>query len=405
MKQFNWLVRFISSVSILTVISSCSQTHFRSTNYIYQVPKQIEDGLLTANLVNLDIDTNQIKQLTKLILADSFPNIHSVLIAKDNKLVYENYFEGRDQNWGSSLGYAKHGINILHDTRSISKSVVAACVDIAMQQQKIKSIDDPIFNYLPEYGKYKTTQNEAITIKHLLTMRSGIKWDENVPHGTSANNETQMERSTNPVEYVLSRPMDTTPGKVWKYNSGGVQVLAEILKNVSGENIDLFAAKYLFAPLGIKEYQWTYSSNTAIWFHLSKLFSKRIKFAAAASGIRLTSRDLLKFGLLYLNNGKYNDKQILSENWVTETLKTKTPRDTVASAATNGYSYLFWTQIDTVNNKIFELITARGNGGQRIFINKEGNLVVVITAGNYNKSGIKNDGQLALDKYILSALR
>ncbi len=405
MKQLNWLTLFLSSLFLFTVISSCSQTHFRSNNYTYQIPKQIEDGLVIDNLISAGIDTNQIIQLTKLILADSFPNIHSLLIAKDNKHVYENYFEGKDENWGSNLGYAKHDTNILHDTRSISKSVVAACIDIAVQQQKIKSIDDPIFNYLPSYSKYKTTQNETITIKHLLTMTSGIKWEENnIPHGRSSNNETQMERSINPVEYVLRQPMDTLPGKVWKYNSGGVQVLAEIIRNVSGDNVDSFAAKYLFATLGIKNYKWTYSSNISIWFNLNKIFSKRRKFPAAASGLRLTSRDLLKFGLLYLNSGKWNGNQILSENWVNETLTTKILRDT-ATSATNGYSYLFWTQTDTINNKVFNLITARGNGGQRIFINKASNLVVVFTAGNYNKTGIKNDGQLALDKYILPALR
>jgi CubicO group peptidase (beta-lactamase class C family) len=402
MKRFKWLNIFLSLVFILTAISSCRQTHFRSTNYTYQTPKNIADGLLTDNLGSVGIDTNQIVQLTKLILADSFPNIHSLLIAKDNKLVYENYFDGKDENWGSNLGYAKHDINTLHDIRSISKSIVAACIDIAIQQQKIKSIDDPIFHYLPEYSKYKTAQNENITVKHLLTMSSGIKWNEDVPHGTSANNETQMERSINPVEYVLSQPMDTIPGKVWNYNSGGIQVLAEILRNVYGENIDMVAKKYLFAPLGITAYEWTYSSNIAIWFHLNKLFSKRRTFPAAASGLRLTSRDLLKFGLLYLNNGKWNDKQILSESWVNETLQTKILRDTATS--TNGYSYLFWTQTDTVNKKSFQLITAKGNGGQRIFINKESNFIVVITAGNYNKSGIKNDGQLALDKYIIPAL-
>jgi CubicO group peptidase (beta-lactamase class C family) len=403
MNQLKCLNIFLRSLFMLTVLSSCNQKHFRSTNYTYQIPQKLDDGLLTDNLVNMGIDTNAILQLTKLILADSFPNMHSLLIAKDNKLVYENYFEGKDENWGSNLGYAKHDTNILHDTRSISKSVVAACIDIAIQQQKIKSIDEPIFNYLPEYIQYKTAQNEIITIKHLLTMSSGIKWDENVPHGTSENSETEMERSLNPVEYVLSLPMDTLPGKVWKYNSGGVQVLAEIIRNVSGENIDLFAAKNLFTPLGIKDYKWTYSSSIAIWFNLTKIFNKRRKFPAAASGLRLTSRDLLKFGLLYVNNGKWNDKQILSEEWVAETLKAKILRDSVLSE-TNGYSYLFWTHTDTVNNKQFQLITARGNGGQRIFVNKASNLIVVITAGNYNKSGIKNDGQVALDKYILSAL-
>lgn len=405
MKQVIWLNLLLSLLFLMSAVFNCSQKHFRSTNYIYQVPKQIGDGLEIDNLANSGFDTTPIIQLTKLILADSFPNIHSLLIAKDNKLVYENYFEGKDENWGSNLGYAKHDTNILHDTRSISKSVVAACIDIAIQQQKIKSIDDPIFKYLPEYTKYKTAQNEAITIKHLLTMSSGIEWEENnVSHGTSANNETQMEKSINPIEYVLSQSMDTLPGKIWKYNSGGVQVLAEIIRNISGENIDIFAAKYLFAPLGIKDYTWTYSSNIAIWFHLNKLLSRRRKFPAAASGLRLTSRDLLKFGLLYLNKGKWNNNQILSENWVNETLETKIIRNS-ASSATNGYSYLFWTQMDTVDNKKFPLISAKGNGGQRIFINQTSNLVVVITAGNYNKNDIKNDGQLALDKYILSALR
>jgi CubicO group peptidase (beta-lactamase class C family) len=367
------------------------------------MPRQLVDGIIVDNISNSNIDSNTIIAFTKLILKDSFPNIHSLLISKDNKLIYENYFDGNDEDWGSNMGYAKHDLDILHDVRSISKSVVAACIDIAIQQQKIKSINDPIFNYLPEYAKYKTRQNEGITIKHLLTMSSGIKWNEDVPHGTSLNNETQMERSINPIEYVLSLPMDTLPGKVWKYNSGGVQILAEILRNVTGENIDLFAAKYIFAPLGINEYKWTYSSSMSIWFHLNKLFNKRRKFPAAASGLRLTSRGLLKFGLLYLNNGKWNNKQILSEDWVNETLKTKILRD--AMYTTNGYSYLFWTQTDTVNNKPYHFITAKGLGGQRIFISKELNLIVVITSGNYKKNGITNDGQAALDKYILAALR
>jgi len=311
---------------------------------------------MTEDISNAQFDSIKIVELTKLILKDTFPNIHSLLIAKDNKLIYENYFQGKDENWGSGLGYAKHDTNILHDTRSISKSVVAACIDIAIQQKKIKSIDDPVFDYLTNYLDYKTTENEKITIRELLTMSSNIAWDEDVPHGTKANDETQMERSSNPVEYVLSRPMKTTPAATWKYNSGGVQVLAEILKSVSGDNVDKFAEKYLFEPLGIKNYKWTKSHR---------------KFPAAASGLRLTSRDLLKFGLLYLNKGQWNGKQIITENWVAETLKTQVYRD--KNSSTKGYSFLFWIETDTVNNKPFELIIARGNGGQRIFINKESN--------------------------------
>ena len=384
--------KYFRQIQVLIAITfiwftSCSQTYIRDTNYHYSTPAQLADGIMIGNIADSNIDSIKIIELTKLILKDTFPNIHSLLIAKDNKLVYENYFSGKDENWGSALGYAKHDTNILHDTRSISKSVVAACIDIAIQQKKINSIDDPIFNYLSDYIQFKTKENELITIRQLLTMSSNIRWDEDIPHGTSANNETEMERSNNPVKYVLSRPMKPISESAWKYNSGGVQVLAEIIKSVSGDNIDLFAEKYLFKSLGIKNYEWTKSHR---------------KFPAAASGLRLTSRDLLKFGSLYLNNGQWNGKQIITENWVTETLKTQVYRD--KNSMTKGYSFLFWTETDIIKNKSFELIIARGNGGQRIFLNKELNLIVVVTAGNYNRKGIINDGQLALHKYILPAL-
>jgi CubicO group peptidase (beta-lactamase class C family) len=106
--------------------------------------------------------------------------------------------------------------------------------------------------------------------------------------------------------------------------------------------------------------------------------------------------------MLYLNNGRWDDKQILTEDWVNETFKTQILREN--NSTIYGYSYLFWTYTETINNKTFQIVSARGLGGQRIFINKELNLIVVITAGNYRRNDIKNDGQLALDKYILPAL-
>ena len=264
---------------------------------------------------------------------------------------------------------------------------MAACIGLAIQQQKIQSIDDPIFNYLPDYSRYKTSQNEKITIRHLLTMSSGLQWDEDVPHGTSKNSETQMERSSDPVAYVLKQPVAFEPGLVWKYNSGGVQVLAAIIKNTTGLNVDEFAGKYLFLPLGIQDYYWTKSKKN---------------FPAAASGLRLTSRDLLKFGMLYLNHGKWNDNQVLSEKWIDESLTMQQSR---SSSATRGYSYLFWTDTERVKGKSVEIIAARGNGGQRIFICKDFQLIVVLTAGNYNKKDLVNNGERLLTNYILPSVK
>ena len=375
-------------LSVFYGFTCFAQTPLRDTNYTYNIPQQLNDGIAVGSLKGAGIDSAKIIKLTKLILADTFTNTHSLLILRNSKLVYENYFAGKDEIWGLKLGYAKHNINSLHDVRSISKSVVSACIGIAIKQKKIKSIDDPIFNYLPDYIQYKTELNSKITIRNLLTMSSGIKWDEDSPYTVTKNDETQMENSSDPVAYPLSLPMAEKPGTVWKYNSGGVQVLAHIIKNVSGYDVDEFARHFLFDSLGIKDSQWIKIHN---------------KVPAAASGLRLRSRDIAKFGLVYLNKGKYNHVQVIPKKWVDQSFETSILRDTTTK--TRGYGYLFWTQCDTINQKPHRIISARGNGGQRIFFDVKSKLIVVITAGNYNNdNNVVNSGQVALDKYILPAV-
>jgi CubicO group peptidase (beta-lactamase class C family) len=377
---------FILIAGLLWLIS-CSQSHFRDSIYHYHQPKDLKDGITVDNLDKMGIDSDKIIELTRLILADSFTNIHSLLIARNNKLVYENYFSGDDQIWGFHLGYAAHNMKTLHDLRSISKSIVSACIGIALMQHKIKTLEDPIFNYLPGYIRYRTAENSQITIRHLLTMSAGILWDEDNPHNASLNNESQMEKSPDPVAYTLSLPMAEKPGTVWKYNSGGVQVLSAIIKQVSGYDINIFAEKYLFAPLGIRDYQWIKSQPD---------------FPAAASGLRLRPRDLLKIGLLYMNEGRWNDIPVLPVDWVDESLSTqilRTPAD-----STKGYGFLFWSDAKMINHNLYHLSAAKGNGGQRLFLDMQSKLIVVLTAGNYNQSGMVRDGELAMADYILPAL-
>ena len=383
LKSFG-LVLFLISISP----TAFGQAPRRETSYSYKVPVQLNDGIATGNIIGAGIDSNKIIRLTKLILADTFTNIHSLLILRNNKLVYENYFPGKDETWGLKLGYIKHDLNSLHDVRSISKSIVSACMGIALAQKKIKSIDDSIFNYLPDYQKFKTEANKTVTIRNLLTMSSGIKWDEDTPHGTTKNDESQMEKSDDPVAYTLSLPMADKPGAVWNYNSGGVQVLAAIIKNVSGLDVDKFATLYLFGPLGIKDHQWTKMHNG---------------IQAAASGLRLRSRDLLKLASLYLHKGKYDNKQVIPPKWIKQSFSSAILRDN--NSTTNSYGYLFWIQADNVAGKPHAIVSARGNGGERIFVDVKLKLIVVITAGNYNNPGVVNDGQAALVKYILPAVR
>src|SRR5215831_14390832 len=192
---------------ILLLLFSTKPFGQSGSTYHYTVPSQLEDGLATGSLSEVGIDSNKIIEMTDSIVSGYFTNIHSLLIIRHNKLVYENYFAGEDEVLTRKLGVVSHGRDSLHDCRSISKSVVSACVGIAIAQGKIKSADEKIFNYLPEYARYDTGMKKDITIKDLLTMSSGIYWNENVPYFDSLNSERIVGEKSDPVDYYLSQPI------------------------------------------------------------------------------------------------------------------------------------------------------------------------------------------------------
>ena len=378
---------FWGFVSLLS-ISGYAQKILRNTAYHYSIPDKLKDGIAVGNLTEVKLDSSGIIELTRLILKDTFPNIHSLLIVKNNKLVYENYFAGTDEISGRKLGYTEHTIEDLHDLRSISKSVTSACIGIAIKQGLIKDIDEPVFQYFKNYESYFDTTKKKITIRHLLTMTSGLEWNEDISYRDLKNRELQMDISADPIKYILSRNSVSQPGSNWNYNGGESQLLAEILKFVCGENIALFAEKNLFKPMGIEKYE---------WLPLKK------NMPAAASGLRLRSRDLLKIGLLYMQNGRWNNISILDPEWTEQSLLSQVSRP--ASKNNGGYGYQFWTYTDTLNSKPFNITEAKGNGGQRLFFCKQQDLLVLFTGGNYNQWDIENDTHKALTNYILKSLK
>lgn len=350
-----------------------------------------DDHIQMAPLEDAGIDASLISRMDSQVVNGTYPNIHSILIARKNKVVFEKYYPGKDQNWGKDLGFIAHHRDSLHDIRSISKSIVSACIGIAMARGKIRSVDQKVFDFFPEYKYLDTGMNSQLTLKHLLTMSTGQVWNEDVPYTDPTNSEIRMIRSANPIEFVLSQPLEMAPGLKWKYNGGSTQLLASIIERTTGKKIDAFANEYLFKPLGIKQYEWNRYPGTDL--------------PAAASGLRLTSRDLLKFGLLYLDGGKYNGKQILSQEWVTESFRYHINRPGRPGSLRNGYGYQFFLLSRPVGNRIAGLALAVGNGEQRIFIDNANDLVVVVTAGNYNLWDIKNNTDGLVFTFIYPALK
>jgi CubicO group peptidase (beta-lactamase class C family) len=364
---------------LLTLVASTAFAQQRTADN--NKPAELTDGISTATLKDEKLNADKINALVSEIEKNEYPNIHSLLISRHNKLVYEQYWRGEDEHWGNPMGAVPHEMDSLHDIRSISKSIVSACIGIAIQQGKIKSVDQKVLSFFPSYAAQDTGLKSALTIKHLLTMSSGLVWNEDVPYDSPENSEIKMIFSPDPVGYVLTQPMEAPPGQVWKYNGGTTQLLAAILELTTGLPVDKFADKHLFKPLGITKFEWLKYPGTTM--------------PAAASGLRLRSRDLLKFGLLYNNNGVWKGRQIVSAQWVKDSFQSH-----VKQGNSGFYGYQFWIWNDTVNNKPVRTVNCVGNGDQRIIFDKENDLVVVITAGNYNKWKIRKNSAAMMREYI-----
>jgi CubicO group peptidase (beta-lactamase class C family) len=326
------------------------------------------------------------KQMNQAILNGEYPNIHSVLVMHKNKLIYEKYYTAKDEALGNDLGMVKHSAETLHDLRSVTKSVVSICIGLAIQQGKIKSEDERVIKFFPSYKDLDTGMRSRLTIKHLLTMSSGMEWNENLPYTDPLNSEIAMSASADPIRFVLSRKILEQPGKTFSYNGGNTQLLGAIVESTCGMPLDQFVTKYLFNPLGIKNYYWyTIADNS--------------KVPAAASGLRLRSPDILKIGLLLLNNGLLDGKQLLSRDWVEKSLSSHIKRD-----VNGGYGFQFWIFKAPGDNEQRPLPAAVGNGDQRIFIDRKKQLVVVVTSGNYNKWDVKKASYELLTDFIYPAI-
>ena len=332
--------------------------------YKYAAPEKLDDGLTVGSIENAGLDAAAIKQMVEKIADGTHKNVHSVLIVKDGKLVVEEYFYEYDRDR-------------LHQLRSTTKSFISALIGIAIEKGFIKSKNEAVLPFFPEYDpKNPSADKKTITIENLLTHQSGLDCDDD--DQKSAGNELKMGVSPDWVKFTLDLPMNDKPGSRAKYCSGGVIVLGRIVEKATGKSINDFAAQHLFKPLGITNFKWNFKPDSSS--------------VETFCQINLTPRDMIKFGLLYLNGGKYNGKQIISSQWIEDSL--------AKHSVVNGtdYGYLWWRQWLSVNGKRADGVAAKGYGGQRIYLWPNLNMVVVVTGGNY---GDRSPSDELLIKYIL----
>lgn len=310
--------------------------------------------------------------------------MHAVLIERDGRLVYEEYFSGKDERRGRPLGVVTFTRETLHDLRSVTKSVISALVGVASDSGAIPSLDAPLLDYFPEYTDLQVPERRRITIRHALSMSAGLDWNEDLSYADPKNDENVMDGSPDPVRYVLGRPIVAAPGATWRYNGGTTEVLGAILQRATKQSLPDYPRTVLFSPLGITAFEWIGSG----------------KVPSAASGLRLRPRDLAKFGSLYLHDGQWNGRQVLPPVWVRESTQR---RLTFPGQEARGYGYQWWHTCYPTPSGIVEVPTAVGNGMQRIFVLRAQRTVVTVVSGRYNDRSINPPERLLLD-FILPAL-
>ncbi len=187
-------------------------------------PATIDDGWSLAPPSDVGFDAAKLCGLDAFIAQWPTANIHAVVIVRRGKLVYERYYSGVDQNWGRPLGTVDYAPEMKHDLRSITKSVTSLLVGIARGEGKFPDLDASVIDQFPQYADLRTPENARITFRHLLTMSSGLKWDETTPYSDPANSERRMIASTDPVRYVFEQPIVAPPGSVYNYGSSGNRV-------------------------------------------------------------------------------------------------------------------------------------------------------------------------------------
>lgn len=320
-------------------------------HFTYQPPPQEEDGWLVAAATP---ETQEvIEDIVVDILEERYLGIEGLVVVQHNRLLAEEYF----------YGYERHRT---HQVRSITKGLASILTGVALQKGMITSVDTPVASFFAEeVGEQKwSTRKQRMTLAQVLTMTSGLRgndWEDDYA-------ETYRTWAAEDwVDVTLRRPVVREPGSRFAYNGSSLMLLSGILAQQAEMAIPAFAEQHLFAPLGIEQVGWMQARNGATYF---------------GSGLRMRPRDLAKIGQLMLNGGAWNGERILSQEWVTES----TTKHVALKKSERWYGYLWWIrEAETRKHGTVEGFYLSGKGGQFVFVVPALELVVVLTAGNYDR--------------------
>ncbi|MEL7339189.1 MAG: serine hydrolase [Bacteroidota bacterium] len=319
-----------------------------------------------------------IEEMKAAIKAETYSKIDGILVSQGGELQLETYFNDFDEQGR-------------HDTRSAFKSITSMLAGIAIDQG-ILTLDDNLGTFFPEVTD---STKQTISLQNLLEMRSGLNCEEFL--GIGPDCEGEMWDTDNWIEYCLNVPIKSAPGMNFSYNSNEPMLVGEIISRASGMSVMDFAAKNLFAPLGITDYKWTIAPEGS---------------GMTAGSFYMLPRDMLKIAELVRNKGQWEGKQIVSETWLDQSTAcqftidfsfTRYSRFHQAKYSNTCYGYFWYREVIQYDDIQTEVLFASGNGGQYMMYLADYDATVVFTGSNYGSWRGKWPFEILL-RYIIPML-
>lgn len=285
-----------------------------------------------------------------------FGSVHGIVVVRYGYIIHEQYLQ-----WSAEQA---------HTMQSVTKSVTSLLFGLAGGNDDA-ALNRPVVDVFRKYSDVANLddQKRALTMRHLLTMRTSMDfWEQPYP-GAPLD---QLNRSQGDwIKFILDRKMIGMPGTTWAYNSGAAILTGGAIREMTGENVDVFARRTLFAPLGISGESWAKSPFDGL--------------PHTGGGLYLRPRDLARIGYLVLRNGKWGTQQLVPSSWIAKSTAVDTRDNSlIFSSYRPGYGYFWWLFPTTRNGNEIGIIAASGSGGQWLFVVPSLDLVVVMVAENGN---------------------
>lgn len=360
------MIRRINGVLAVTLLfpvlltSGCIYSSEKK-NKVTELSQHLEDSKFNNWEVSKPEEQNMDSKVLQRLdehVKEKLPHIRSVLIVRNGYIVFEKYYNGCDSN-------------DLHQLWSAAKSYTSTLIGIAIEKGYIENLDKKMVDYFPEYiNENIDTKTRNITIRHLITMTNG----------NALSDWTKWMLSDNLIKSAIELPLRFEPGERFYYDNLAPHVLSGIITKTSGISLMEFARENLFTPLGIKR---------VIWSSDSKGFTYGCGF------LSLSTRDAAKLGQLYLNNGVWNKKQVISAEWVKKSTQIHSEGGPPHGAK---YGYMWWITEDEGNYAYF----AGGYGGQFIYVIPDLDIVIAITS-NYKNHHEEN--RMIVSRYANSSVK